>query len=83
MPFLLMSAFRGLVDAVHADLEEAGFPGVRATHGFATQAVGAARVSSSVSAWGLKQAATKTAAGLEAMGLSPAARARRTAGERI
>ena len=40
MPFLLMSAFRGLVDAVHARLDEAGFAGVRATHGFAMQAIG-------------------------------------------
>lgn len=70
MPFLLMSAFRGLVDAVHADLEEAGFPGVRATHGFAMQAVGEGCTSVELGArLGVsKQAAAKTAAGLEAMG---------------
>ncbi len=70
MPFLLMSAFRGLVDAVHADLEEAGFPGVRATHGFAMQAVGegCTSVDLGVRLGVSKQAATKTAAGLEAMG---------------
>ena len=70
MPFLLMSAFRGLVDAVHADLEEAGFPGVRATHGFAIQAVGegCTSVELGVRLRVSKQAATKTAAGLEAMG---------------
>ncbi|MFT4199877.1 MarR family winged helix-turn-helix transcriptional regulator [Gordonia sp. (in: high G+C Gram-positive bacteria)] len=70
MPFLLISAFRRLVDAVHADLANEGFPGVRATHGFAMQAVGegcsgvelAARLGVS------KQAAAKQAAALEDLG---------------
>lgn len=70
MPILLMSAFRGLVDTVHAELEEAGFRGVRVTHGFAMQAIGqgcssvelAARLGVS------KQAATKTAKALEDLG---------------
>ena len=40
MPFLLMTAFRGLVDAVGDGLAAAGYPAVRATHGFAMQAIG-------------------------------------------
>ncbi|MFT3900667.1 MAG: MarR family transcriptional regulator [Gordonia sp. (in: high G+C Gram-positive bacteria)] len=70
LPFLLVSAFRGLVDSVHAHLETVGFPGVRSTHGFAMQAIGdgctgvelAHRLGVS------KQAAAKTAAALEEMG---------------
>ena len=71
MPFLLMSAFRGLVDAVHAELAAAGYPGVRATHGFAMQAIGAGCTSVELGErLGVsKQAAAKTAATLEEMGL--------------
>ena len=71
MPFLLMSAFRGLVDAVHAQLYEAGFADVRATHGFAMQAIGQECTSVELGArLGVsKQAAAKTAATLETMGL--------------
>jgi DNA-binding MarR family transcriptional regulator len=71
MPFLLMSAFRGLVDAVHLELAEAGFPGVRATHGFAMQAIGARCTSVELGErLGVsKQAAAKTAQALEETGL--------------
>lgn len=71
MPVLLMSAFRGLVDAVHARLDEAGFAGVRPTHGFAMQAIGEGCTSVELGArLGVsKQAAAKTAAALAAMGL--------------
>lgn len=71
MPFLLMSAFRGLVDAVHADLEHAGFPGVRATHGFAMQAIGDGCTSVELGErLGVtKQAAAKTARSLEELDL--------------
>src|SRR5690606_12747542 len=71
MPFLLMSAFRGLVDAVHADLEHAGFLGVRATHGFAMQAIGDGCTSVELGErLGVtKQAAAKTARSLEELDL--------------
>jgi DNA-binding MarR family transcriptional regulator len=71
MPFLLMGAFRNLVDAVHAQLADQGFPGVRATHGFAMQAIGAGCTSVELGErLGVsKQAAAKTATTLERMGL--------------
>ncbi|MFT4088415.1 MAG: MarR family transcriptional regulator [Gordonia sp. (in: high G+C Gram-positive bacteria)] len=70
MPFLLISAFRGLVDAVHADLDAQGFPGVRATHGFAMQAIGDGCNSVELGErLGVsKQAAAKTAQSLEELG---------------
>lgn len=70
MPFLLDSAFRGLVDAVHADLADRGFPGVRATHGFAMQAIGdgCSSVELGERLGVSKQAATKTAQSLEELG---------------
>lgn len=71
MPFLLVSAFRGLVDSVHAELATAGFPGIRARHGFAMQAIGTGCSSVQLAErLGVsKQAATKTAQALEALGL--------------
>lgn len=71
MPFLLMGAFRNLVDAVHTELADQGFRGVRATHGFAMQAIGAGCTSVELGGrLGVsKQAAAKTAATLEQMGL--------------
>ncbi|TWP33303.1 MarR family winged helix-turn-helix transcriptional regulator [Leekyejoonella antrihumi] len=85
MPFLLMSAFRGLVDAVHAELEAAGYPDVRAAHGFAMQAIGrgctgvelAERLGVS------KQAAAKTAHALERMGLISRVQSPRDRRERL
>ncbi|WP_440713230.1 MarR family winged helix-turn-helix transcriptional regulator [Gordonia sp. FQ] len=70
MPFLLLSAFRGMVDAVHARLDDAGFSGVRATHGFAMQALGdgCSSVELGERLGVSKQAAAKTAAGLEELG---------------
>ncbi|ROS30854.1 MarR family winged helix-turn-helix transcriptional regulator [Cellulomonas sp. PhB150] len=70
MPFLLMSAFRALVDAVHLDLAAAGFPDVRASHGFAMQAIGTGCTSVQLGErLGVsKQAAAKTARSLEEMG---------------
>lgn len=66
MPFLLMSAFRGLVEAVHDDLAEAGFPGLQARHGFAMQAIGdgCTGVELGQRLGVSKQAAAKTAQGL-------------------
>jgi DNA-binding MarR family transcriptional regulator len=62
MPFLLMFAFRGLADAVNGELDEAGFPGVRSTHGYAMQAIGAGCTSGQLAErLGVsKQAAAKT-----------------------
>ena len=70
MPFLLMSAFRGLVDAVHEGLAAAGYPDVRATHGFAMQAIGSGCTSVELGQrLGVtKQAAARTAASLEELG---------------
>ena len=72
MPFLLMGAFRALVDAVHEQLAQDGFPGIRAHHGFALQAIGADGCTSVELGDRLgvsKQAAAKTAKSLETMGL--------------
>ncbi|QRY63224.1 MarR family transcriptional regulator [Gordonia sp. PDNC005] len=70
-PFLLMRAFRSLVDAVHQHLADHGFSGVRTTHGFALQAIGTGCTSVDLaSRLGVtKQAATKTAQSLESLGL--------------
>lgn len=71
MPFLLMSAFRNLVDAVHGDVVRRGFPDVRASHGFALQAIGSGCTSVQLGErLGVsKQAAAKTASTLVGMGL--------------
>ena len=71
MPFLLMRAFRELVDAVHDQLAEQGFPGVKAHHGFALQAIGQGCTSVGLGArLGVsKQAAAKSARTLEDWGL--------------
>lgn len=70
-PFLLMRAFRGLVDSVHGQLADQGFPGIRAHHGFALQAIGTGCTSVELGErLGVsKQAATKTVRGLEELGL--------------
>lgn len=71
MPFLLTTAFRGLVEAVHADLAEVGYPGIQARHGFAMQAIGTGCTSVELGQrLGVsKQAAAKTAGALEDLGL--------------
>lgn len=71
MPFLLMRAFRSMVDTVHEGLAERGFPGIRAHHGFALQAIGSGCSSVQLGErLGVsKQAATKTARSLEELGL--------------
>lgn len=71
MPFLLMGAFTALVDVVHEQLARDGFPGIRAHHGFALQAIGTGCTSVELGdRLGVtKQAATKTAKALEDMGL--------------
>jgi DNA-binding MarR family transcriptional regulator len=71
LPLLLAGAFRALVDALHAELTKRGHPGARPLHGFALQAVGpgGATLSELGRRLGVsKQAAAKTAAGLERLG---------------
>lgn len=70
LPFLLLSAFRTLVDRLHERLGELGHPDLRLTHGFALQMIGRG---GSVSDLGRrlgvsKQAASKTVARLTALG---------------
>lgn len=71
MPFLLMGAFTGLVDRVHERLADEGFPGTTAQQGFALQAIGAGCTAVALGErLGVsKQAAAKTAATLERVGL--------------
>lgn len=71
LPVLLARAFRGLIDALHHELAERGHPEARPIHGFALQAIGpdGATLSELGRRLGVsKQAATKTAAGLERLG---------------
>ena len=71
LPLLLAASFRALIDELHGELADRGHPGVRPVHGFALQAVGAggASVSELGRRLGIsKQAAAKTAAGLESLG---------------
>ena len=60
LPLLLAGTFRALIDRLHAELAEHGHGQARPIHGFALQAIGADGVT--------KQAAAKTAAGLEQIG---------------
>jgi DNA-binding MarR family transcriptional regulator len=71
LPLLLAAAFRELIDALHAELAERGHEQARPVHGFALQAIGPD--GTTVSELGrhlgvTKQAAAKTAAGLEELG---------------
>lgn len=71
LPLLLLAAFRAGIDDLHAELADAGHPGVRPVHGFALQALGADAISTAELGRRLgvsKQAAAKTAVGLEALG---------------
>jgi DNA-binding MarR family transcriptional regulator len=71
LPLLLIGAFRGLIDALHLELGERGHPGARPIHGFAMQAIGPGTATLSELGRRLgvsKQAAAKTAAGLERLG---------------
>lgn len=67
VPFLLLGAFRALVDDVHRVLAERKHPDVRPAHGFTLQALGDGATASAVAArLGVsKQAAAKTIAVLE------------------
>jgi DNA-binding MarR family transcriptional regulator len=71
LPLLLLGAFRALIDALHLELAAHGHPDARPIHGFALQAVGpdATTLSELGRRLGVsKQAAAKTAAGLERLG---------------
>ena len=71
LPLLLVSAFRELIDSLHAELDKHGHGEARPIHGFALQAIGpdGATVSELGRRLGVtKQAAAKTAAGLEQIG---------------
>jgi DNA-binding MarR family transcriptional regulator len=71
LPLLLAGAFRALVDELHGELAQRGHPDARPIHGFALQALGpdGASVSDLGRRLGVtKQAAAKTAAGLERLG---------------
>jgi DNA-binding MarR family transcriptional regulator len=71
LPLLLAAAFRELIDALHAELAARGHGQARPIHGFALQAIGpdGTTVSELGRRLGVtKQAAAKTAAGLEEIG---------------
>ncbi|KZM35936.1 MarR family winged helix-turn-helix transcriptional regulator [Oerskovia enterophila] len=68
---LLAGAFRGSIDALHSELAEQGHPEARPLHGFALQAIGpdGCTINELGQRLGVsKQAAAKTAVGLEKVG---------------
>jgi DNA-binding MarR family transcriptional regulator len=70
LPFLLLTAFRALIDELHVRLAEVGHPDLRPAHGFAMQMISRG---GSISDLGRrlgvsKQAASKTVTGLEHLG---------------
>lgn len=71
LPFLLLGAFRSLIDELHRTLAESGHDEARPLHGFALQAIGPEGSTASALARRLgvsKQAAAKTVASLERVG---------------
>ena len=71
LPLLLAGTFRELIDGLHTELAERGHGQARPIHGFALQAIGPDGVTVSELGRRLgvtKQAAAKTAAGLEQIG---------------
>jgi DNA-binding MarR family transcriptional regulator len=71
LPLLLAAAFRAVIDGLHERLAEQGHPDVRPIHGFALQAIGPDGATVSELGRRLavsKQAAAKTATGLERLG---------------
>lgn len=72
LAFLLIGAFRQIIDDLHQQLAEMGYPEARPVHGFALQAIGADAVSITELGRRLgvsKQAAAKTVTLLETQGL--------------
>jgi DNA-binding MarR family transcriptional regulator len=71
LPFLLIGAFRSLIDELHRTLAESGHDEARPLHGFALQAIGPEGSTASELGRRLgvtKQAAAKTVASLERVG---------------
>lgn len=71
LPFLLVGAFRSLIDELHRTLAASGHGEARPLHGFALQAIGPDGTTTSELARALgvsKQAAAKTVASLERAG---------------
>lgn len=70
LPFLLLSAFRALIDALHARLADAGHDDLRPAHGIALQMISrGGGVSDLARRLGVsKQAASKTVTVLESRG---------------
>src|SRR6185312_5065775 len=70
-PFLLLGAFRGLIDELHSRLAANGFADVRALYGMAMQAIGGGCTATELARrLGVsKQAAAKTAQTLGSLGL--------------
>ncbi|WP_067667465.1 MarR family winged helix-turn-helix transcriptional regulator [Nocardia miyunensis] len=71
LPFLLLGAFRYLIDELHGALAESGHGDARPLHGFALQAIGPEGTTASELGRRLgvsKQAAAKTVASLERVG---------------
>jgi DNA-binding MarR family transcriptional regulator len=71
LPLLLFANFRGLIDALHAELARQGHPDVRPAYGFAMQAIGREGATASELGRRLgvsKQAAGKTVDRLEQLG---------------
>jgi DNA-binding MarR family transcriptional regulator len=69
--FLLGSAFRQVIDRLHADLARKGHPDARPIHGFALQAIGSGGITTAELGRRLgvsKQAAAKTVKNLETLG---------------
>ena len=69
--FKLLGSFRRLIDELHNDLATRGFSEARPIHGFTLQAIGPIGINSTTLAQRLgvtKQAASKTVAGLIALG---------------
>ena len=85
LPLLLAGTFRELIDGLHTELAERGHGQARPIHGFALQAIGPDGVTVSELGRRLgvtKQAAAKTAAGLEQIGYITRLRAPTTPGPR-
>lgn len=71
LPLLLLNGFRTIIEELHRELARQGHPDVRPAHGFAMQAIsrGSDTVTGLARALGVtKQAAAKTAQGLERLG---------------
>ncbi|MFB9308210.1 DNA-binding MarR family transcriptional regulator [Agromyces hippuratus] len=72
LPILLIGSFREVIDELHEQLRELGFEDLRPLHGFALQSIAEGGVSISEFARRLgvtKQAAARTAASMESLGL--------------